>query len=240
MSKIDVWWIRHGESVRNAGERTFDTYNAPMTTLGHDQARRAAHSLEGRPDLVIHSSFLRARQTAIPFLERFSGVATEEWDVHEYNFLCDVQTRDTTRMEREPWVRAYWDRCDPAYIHGTGAESFAGFIGRIDRSIERMRARSESWIVVCTHHHFMLGLVYRLRNAGRTIDATMMREYADIIASDDIPNGALVRTMLDRTADRDVNAIRTSDRIGVCTPVGTQWPREWPADTTSTLVPARS
>ncbi|HLO39815.1 MAG TPA: histidine phosphatase family protein [Phycisphaerales bacterium] len=216
-SAIDVWWIRHGESVRNAGERTFDTYNAPMTALGHEQARRAALAIQGRPDLVVHSSFMRARQTAAPFLERFAGVTNEEWDVHEYNFLCDVRTRDTTRMEREPWVREYWERCDPAHVHGTGAESFQGFIERVDRAIEKLRARRESWVVICSHHHFMFGVVFRLQNLGLKPDAGMMRAYCGLIQSQDIPNGGLVRTVLDRAGN--------AARVSPCVPVGEPWIR---------------
>lgn len=215
MGGIEVWWIRHGESVRNAGLPTVDTYSAAMTRDGHDQALLAAQALPGRPDLLVHSSFLRARQTAEPMRERFPGVACEEWDVHEYHFLCDDQTRNTTRVDREPMVHKYWERCDPDHVEGVRAESFRGFVERVDRNVARLRSCDRRWVVVCTHQHFMLGVLLRLEDPASPVDRDLMRRFRSLVVQRDVPNGALIRTVLQRGSD--------ASRIAPVLPVGTPW-----------------
>lgn len=217
MAWNEVWWIRHGESVRNAGLPTVDTYSAPMTERGVREAHEAAAALPGEPDLIVHSSFLRARQTAEPMRARFPSARTDERDVHEYHFLCDVKTRNTTRRDREPMVASYWDRCDPEHVEGVGAESFRGFIERIDRAVDLLRREGPSWSVVCTHHHFMLGLLMRLREPGATVDRTLMAKYRSVVLTVDVPNGALVRTALETATGRTV--------VGAVEPLGSAWKR---------------
>ncbi|HRJ49258.1 MAG: histidine phosphatase family protein [Phycisphaeraceae bacterium] len=198
--RVEVWWIRHGESVRNAGQRTRDTYSAPITPLGREQARLAAARLTRRPDLLLHSSFLRARQTAAAISDRFPMSRVESWDIHEFHCLCDERTRDTTRMERDPMVAEYWDRGDPDHVSGVGAESFRGFIARVDRTIERLRSVGPSWVVACSHQQFIQGVVFRLsRHApgeGVGVDRERMRAFRRVVETTWVPNGGLVRTIL--------------------------------------------
>lgn len=206
--RVEVWWIRHGESVRNAGQRTPDTYSAPITPLGRKQARLAAARLTRRPDLLLHSSFLRARQTAEAISDRFPMSRVESWDIHEFHCLCDERTRDTTRTERDPMVAEYWDRGDPDHVSGVGAESFRGFIARVDRMIERLRSVGPSWVVACSHQQFIQGVVFRLsRHApgagpgagvgvGVGVDRELMSAFRNVVETTSVPNGGLVRTIL--------------------------------------------
>jgi broad specificity phosphatase PhoE len=194
-----VWWIRHGESVRNAGLRTLDTYNAPLTARGEAQARSAASLLPRRPDLIVHSSFRRAIQTSEPALDRFGGTPVQTWDVFEYHFLCDEKTKNTTRAEREPMVREYWERMDPEFVHGVAAESFATFWRRVDSMIDRMRERSEPWIVVYTHQQFMLGVMFRLMVGPHEPSRALMTAFYHWVEALEIPNASMVETRLART-----------------------------------------
>ncbi len=214
---VEVWWIRHGESVRNAGQRTFDTYHAPITPLGEAQALRAAAALPGPPDLLVRSSFLRTTQTAAPMLARFPATPVEIWDVHEHQMLCDVRTRDTTRHEREPMVHAYWERHDPDHVEGVGAESFRGFVARVDAAIARLRARAERWIVVCSHQHYMLGVMYRVRRPGAPVGRDMMRDFQAWLGSHEVDNASMMRMWLDRDGN--------GGDIQAAIPVGEPWTR---------------
>lgn len=220
LAGVEVWWIRHGESVRNAGQRTFDTYNAPITPLGEAQALRAAAALPGPPDLLVRSTFLRTTQTAAPMLARFPATPVEIWDVHEHQMLCDVRTRDTTRHEREPMVREYWQRRDPDHVEGVGAESFRGFIARVDAAITRLCARTESWIVVCSHQHYMLGVMFRMRHPGAPVERDMMRDFQTWLCSHEVDNASMMRMRLDRGGQ--------GGTVDAAIPVGEPWTRPCP------------
>ena len=56
-----TWLIRHGESASNAGLPTTGNGEVPLTALGQRQARDVADRVQRQPDLLVVSSFLRAR-----------------------------------------------------------------------------------------------------------------------------------------------------------------------------------
>jgi 2,3-bisphosphoglycerate-dependent phosphoglycerate mutase len=126
---IRVWLIRHGESESNAGLPSADPGSIPLTALGHQQAERVARALAATPALIVTSPYARARQTAQPAIRRFPAAARREWPVQEFTYLGRLRERGTTALEREPYVRAYWDRADPREA-APGAESFAGLLDR--------------------------------------------------------------------------------------------------------------
>lgn len=223
--RVEVWWIRHGESVRNAGHRTLDTYSAPVTSLGSAQARRVAERLERSPDLLLHSLFLRASQTAAAISDLFPSAPIETWDIHEFHFLCDQRTRNTTRVERDPMVLEYWERGDPDHVSGVGAESFRGFIGRVDRAIQRLRSAGKPWIVACSHQQFIQGVVFRLAHVnsfGPTApDRNLMQDFRVVVETSTVPNGGLVRMSL---ATESGGAVAGVDRADPALSLDQAWP----------------
>src|ERR1043165_5780158 len=89
-SPREVWFIRHGESVANAGGRTTEAGIYPLTELGFRQAEQLAAALAAEPkapELIVHSSYVRARQTSEPTQRQFPSVPVEEWPVHEVQYL---------------------------------------------------------------------------------------------------------------------------------------------------------
>lgn len=151
-----VLLVRHGESVANAGGRTADHILNPLTELGHTQAREFADRLDCKPTLFVVSPFQRARQTAEPLRERFPEVPVEEWPIHEFTFLEPSRYSNTTEEERHPHVKAYWERQDPGFADGPGAESFSQFLDRARKAIRRLaEANPGGCIVVFTHGFFM-------------------------------------------------------------------------------------
>ena len=63
--------------------------------------------------------------------------------------------------EREPYVRAYWDRVEP-HAGSTGAESFAGLLGRTAGFLKRLGAQGSGPVVVFTHGLFMRAVAWSL------------------------------------------------------------------------------
>jgi broad specificity phosphatase PhoE len=169
--------VRHGQSVTNAGGRAADQVSNPLTELGRAQSREFAERLDCKPTLFITSPFLRAQQTSEPLRKRFPNVPVEEWPIQEFSFLNPVLYEGTSEADRESHVLAYWQREDPAYIHGAEAESFTLFLGRAREAIRRLAARDPGGcIVVFTHGFFMqaIRLVLLFPNAT---DADLMANF---------------------------------------------------------------
>ena len=83
-----IRFIRHAESVANAGLPTTDPGAIPLTESGKLAAALAASEYDGpEPDLIVVSPYLRARQTAEPFIARFPGAEVETWPVHSSPLL---------------------------------------------------------------------------------------------------------------------------------------------------------
>jgi probable phosphoglycerate mutase len=151
-----VLLVRHGESVANAGGRTTDHVFNPLTELGHTQAKKLADHLDCRPTLFVVSPFQRAQQTAEPLRERFPDVPVEEWPIHEFTFLEPSRYSNSTEEERHPHVKAYWERQDPGFADGPGAESFTQFLDRARDAISRLaKASPGGCVVLFTHGFFM-------------------------------------------------------------------------------------
>ena len=169
--------VRHGESVANAGGKTADHATNPLTPFGRAQSRDFSERLDCRPTLLVTSPFLRAQQSAEPLRQRFPDVPVEEWLIQEFTFLDPSRHRNTSEMDRQPYVRTYWQRHDPAYIDGLGAESFTLFLDRTREAIHRLVNRNPGGcIIMFTHGFFMQAfrLVVLFPNAT---DAELMSNF---------------------------------------------------------------
>lgn len=172
MSK-KIWLIRHGESSANAGAATLDHKTIPLTEFGQEQARQVSLLFEQPPDIIITSPFDRARQTAYPTLKRFHGVKQQVWPVQEFTYLAPASCVNTTADERRERVNKYWNRLDPDYIDGEGAESFRQFLYRAQLTIERLDRINEELIVMFTHAQFIRSMRMLRDNKGRNVQQLM-------------------------------------------------------------------
>lgn len=155
LNKKRIWLIRHGESVANAGAATKNHQNIPLTQTGLKQAYEISLLLPEPPTLFITSPFLRTQQTAAPTMKRFPNTPHEVWDVQEFTYLAPATCIDTTAADRRERVNKYWQRLDPDYIDGEGAESFRQFIGRAKTAINRLECIASGFIVMFTHAQFI-------------------------------------------------------------------------------------
>jgi broad specificity phosphatase PhoE len=188
---IRAFLIRHGESESNAGLSSADPGAIPLTAAGHRQAEQVARALVDVPALIVTSPYLRARQTAQPTVSRFPAVACRQWPVQEFTYLGDLHGRATTAREREPYVRAYWDRAEPQAA-SPGAESFAGLLGRIAGFLKRLGAQESGPVVVFTHGLFMRALAWSLLTGVTMPDPEQMRGFRSFADRYLIPNGGVV------------------------------------------------
>ena len=133
-------FIRHGESTANTGLASADVASIVLTERGAGQAGRIAREWTETPSLIVTSPFQRTRQTAAPTIARFPDVPVERWPIEEFTYLQPARWNGTTTADRRPHVERYWTAADPDYCDGEGAESFGGFLRRVEVTLARLAA----------------------------------------------------------------------------------------------------
>ena len=167
--------IRHGESSSNAGHVTTDTHSVSLTQKGLESAAAAARAFPSRPDLVVVSPYIRTRQTAAPFLERFEGVPVEEWEIQEFTYMDTRRYDGTTGEQRLPFINSYWESADPNFEDGNG-ESFNAFAARCHRTIARM-GQTRGITLAFSHGHMMRGILFALAGHFDRVTPDTMRDF---------------------------------------------------------------
>ena len=206
-----TWLIRHGQSESNAGRPTDGPGAAPLTPLGRAQAERVAAAFTEPPALIVSSPFVRARETAAPTRERFPEAPYEEWPVQEFTYLGKLHAPGTTNHDRVPHALAYWERCDPAYVHGGNGESFKELIARTRDLVGRLTGRTEGGLVaVFTHGLFMRALIWSLSTGVTDPDAAEMRMFRHFMRAYAVPNGAIVELRADPSAPDGIRQVMGS------------------------------
>jgi broad specificity phosphatase PhoE len=168
----------------------------PLTRKGVEQALRLAHSFMRAPTLIVTSPFTRTQQSARPTIERFPAVRQEQWQVQEFSYLSPARYRDTTIADRKPFVEAYWSTCDPHYIDGEGAESFADFIRRVDQAIGGLWSCQSEFVAVFGHGLFLRALIWRMLFGARPVNPGAMSAFRHFLAATTMPNTAITKVDL--------------------------------------------
>lgn len=181
--------IRHGQSASNAGETTSYPDTIPLTGLGHAQAALVASRFNKPPHLVVFSAFDRAVQTAQPLCERFPDTAVAVWPVQEFTYLAPRRYKGTTRLDRSEAVSAYWQRLDPRFCDGDGAESFVNFWDRVEAFLDRL-ATVSGQVAVFSHGQFLRGVMLRVVS-GRLGPQEAMTRFRAFRTAISYPNAAI-------------------------------------------------
>ena len=217
----EAWFIRHGESLANAGLRTKNTQRCPLTELGFLQAEQCAMALAKlpAPECIVASPYLRAWQTAEPTWRIFPEAIREEWPVQEVQYLDAAACVDTTQGQRQTLAEVYWEQCDPLYT-APGAESFVAFIGRAKAAIERLAARTEKRIYLFSHGHFMSALAWVFLTRPSTLDAVAMRRYYQFIHGYTVANCAVMPLYFHPDGTHSLGSLWVPDGVESIRPTG--------------------
>lgn len=193
----DVWFIRHAESIANAGFTSPDPVSIELTELGHQQAKELTKSITIIPELFIVSPFLRTKQTAVPALAKYPDVPVEEWAVQEFSYLSPIVWANTSSQDRAPRADWYWENCDPDYNDGGGAESFNNFIERVDDTLIKLSCRPEKFIVMFSHGQFLKALWFIMttsKNLEKIPSAKeKMKRIDSFIKAINLPNTGILK-----------------------------------------------
>jgi probable phosphoglycerate mutase len=187
--------IRHGQSTSNAGRETTDPAMIPLSDTGEQQADVVARSFDRSPDLIVTSSFLRTRDTAVPTTRRFPSVPVTQWPVEEFTYLGRLHGRRTTGLERRPLVDAYWQATDPRYVDDDKSESFEGVCDRARWLLTQLSQRSGT-VAVFTHGLFMRVVLWVLLARDTAANAEGMRRFDGFRTAYLIPNCSIITLSL--------------------------------------------
>ena len=136
----EILWIRHAQSVGNAGMPTENRSSFPLSAVGYEQAQALAKKIPFTPDLIVSSPFRRAWETAAPTSARYPAIKMEIWpEIHEFTYLSPATCVGTTSEDRRPRSEAYWARLDPDYLDGSDAETFRDVMARAELAIEHLQ-----------------------------------------------------------------------------------------------------
>ena len=206
----EVWLIRHGQSISNANLPTSDPAESSLTEKGFEQAEQIVAAFESAPDLFVISSYLRARQTAIPTLNRFPQVPQEVWPVHEFTYLNPARYQGTTGSERWPYARAFWKRCDPNENEDGAGESFAELLARVQENVALLRQHPTNFIAVFSHGLFLRALIWSVLTGICEASPQTMKRYSHFIQALQIPNGAIIKAQFPQNGSIFIASFETS------------------------------
>ena len=182
-------FIRHTQSVANAGGITMPHAEIPLSDLGWLQARALATALEVTPTSVLVSSFIRTHQTAEPFCERF-GVRSQICSLlNEFSVIDPALIAGLDGPQRKPFVKEYWDNPDPYRRLGEQADTFAEFDTRVLAFMDEMDGLSDSTVIFGHGIWFGLLLWHLLGYSAKT--ASEMGAFRHFQLGLPMPNGAV-------------------------------------------------
>ncbi len=212
MTTKHIWFVRHGESLANAGGITSVASKVPLTDRGKDQAKAAVKALSIKPSLIAVSPYDRARETAVPAILRWSDVELTTWPVQEFTYLSWKKLGPSTVYEREQAALPYWDRMDPDYVDGEDAESYNQMMQRIDDTIQLIHNLKFESAVVFSHKLFLSVLFYRLVNQHPV--PPDMQEVRTFLLEYNLPNAAIAHYTFDAQGEARMQRMMTDHLVG--------------------------
>lgn len=147
MKKLTLYYLRHGESVSNAGGMAMEHGSIPLSDKGKLQAQVVAETLGVIPAQVLVSGLIRTQQTAQPFCDK-----------HQINYLVNPLLNEIhavslelidgmTGEQRRPIAQAYWAEGDVNKRMGEQADTFNEFRERVDGFIDEMTKLPDNTVI---------------------------------------------------------------------------------------------
>jgi broad specificity phosphatase PhoE len=190
----EVWFIRHGESVSNANLPTTHPAASELTEKGQREAEYVAQAFSRKPDLIVVSPYIRARQTAVPTINRFDPINVVEWPVEEFSYLHPAKYNGTTGDDRWPDARAYWERMNPLENEGGEGESFAELLARVQEMKKLLWQSPEQYIAIFSHGLFLRAFLWMTLTGIREATTQTMERYLHFSRGIAMPNGSILQT----------------------------------------------
>ena len=173
-----LYLIRHAQSAANAGGTSLPDREIPLSTEGARQAAELACRLPANCRAFI-SDMRRTHETAAPYCARH-GIRPEILPcLNEFSYLPFAAVQGLDAAARKPLAEAYWQRADPHFRAGGGADTFAEFDGRVSDFLHRAWTALPHGSLLFGHGIWMALLAWRLsgNRAETGVDMAAFRAF---------------------------------------------------------------
>lgn len=182
-------FIRHAESVANAGGITMPHDTIPLSVLGHRQAAALAVAIAVEPSIVFVSSFIRTHETARPYCQRHAIASQVLPSLDEFSVIDTALIEGLNGAQRKPFVQEYWTNPDPHRRLGENADTFTEFEARVRTFIGTMDAFPDATVIF--GHGIWFGLLHWLLLGYQVSDAAEMSAFRRFQQALPMPNCAV-------------------------------------------------
>ncbi len=166
MTPQQLIFIRHGESLANAGGNTIlPNAEIPLTEQAHQEAQQLADRWEITPSAVYTSDFLRTQQTTRPFCEKYQLPATpltmlNECDTLGFDYLMTIPAE-----EKLPLIKRYWQESNPHERIGEMGETYHEFCNRVAAFKTELSTLSDQSLII-GHGMWFAQFLWQALNLG--------------------------------------------------------------------------
>ena len=156
-----LYLIRHAQSTANAGGTSLPDREIPLSAAGAQQAAKLMCRLPANRRVFV-SEMRRTHETAALYCARH-GIRPEILPcLNEFSYLPFAAVQGLDAAARKPLAEAYWQRADPHFRSGGGADTFAEFNGRVSDFMHRTWPILPHGSLLFGHGIWMALLAWRL------------------------------------------------------------------------------
>ena len=168
-----LYLIRHAQSAANAGGTSLPDREIPLSAEGAQQAAELMCRLPENRRVFV-SEMRRTHETAAPYCARH-GICPEILPcLNEFSYLPFAAVQGLDASARKPLAEAYWQRTDPHFSAGDGADTFAEFDGRVSDFMHRAWPELPHGSLLFGHGIWMALLAWRLAGNRAETGADMV------------------------------------------------------------------
>lgn len=186
-----IFFVRHAESLANAGGVTMPHETIPLSDTGRKQADALAALLPATPSAVLVSGMVRTWQTATPYCARVGMEPRKHTLLNEFSLIDSALIAGMDGAQRRLFVRDYWDNPDPHRCWGAEADTFAEFVERVRTFMARLDELADSSVVF--GHGIWLIMLHWLLQGNQTRTASDMQAFQRYRLAFAMPNCAIFR-----------------------------------------------
>ena len=195
MTERTIYFIRHGESVSNAGGVTMEHHAIPLSDKGILQAQLVADTLAIKPSQVLTSELIRTQITAQPYCDKHQVNFQINPLLNEIHAVSYELIEGMMGQQRRQIAQQYWSEGDIHKRMGKQADTFTEFRDRVDGFINEMPNLENNTVIF--GHGIWFGLLTWKLLGFEVIDNLTMKAFRRFQSGLPLANGIIYRLTCD-------------------------------------------